>query len=89
MAPEDIFVDQLAFAFDRDGYLIMYTGNPGDAKETCKELLESGQTRQAVFALPNVWCCATTSEGRIALMRFGSTDVISRVDAVAYQVWDN
>lgn len=87
-APADIFIDRLAFAYDRGGYLVQYTGNPGDGKEKCRDLLESGVSRGAVFALPQTWYCATTSEKKTVLLRFEPSDYFGQVGAVTYQVWD-
>lgn len=87
--PDDVRVDQYAFAFDRDGYLLSYTGNPRDGREGCKELLEPSRPRQPVFALPGLWYCAVTSEDRIALIQFGEGDIMGRIGNLSYRVWNN
>lgn len=86
--PDDLRIDPYAFVFDRDGYLLGYSGNPNEGKEGCREILESGKPRGAMFALPNLWYCVLTSEGRIALIQFGQGDVVGRVGNLSYRVWN-
>lgn len=89
VAPHDVFVDYLSWGFDADGYLVSYSGLPDKGREGCKELLESGKPRGAMFALPNMAYCLRTSEGRIAWIKFGQGDVIGKVGNFSYRVWDN
>ncbi|MGH3940898.1 MAG: hypothetical protein ACRDTG_20120 [Pseudonocardiaceae bacterium] len=86
-APNDVFIEQLFSVYDRDGYLIPYTGDTSKAHEECSELLTEG-TRSAMAALATVHYCVLTSEGRVALIRF-TPDEMYRVGGISYQVWDN
>lgn len=89
-APADVFIDQLAFGYDRDGYLVAFKGNPSEGKRGCVETLEAGGARGAMFALPEWRYCAVTSEGRIAMIRFSSDSGVymGRVGSISYQVWN-
>lgn len=85
---DDFRIDGLtSFVSDRDGYILSYTGEINDGKAGCTAQLKS-RKNLALFALPNQWYCARTSEGRIALLQFGAGATYSRVGSVSYRVWD-
>jgi hypothetical protein len=88
LAPaDDLYIDDLAIAYDHRGYLAMHTGGAG-SKQSCQSLLENA-IPEAAFALPSQSYCTITSEGRIALLRFSQGEAFAKVGHMSYQVWDN
>lgn len=84
----DVLFDGFSFAWQHEGYLLMYTGNPQKGEEGCRELLASGNPAQAAIALINQWYCARTSEGRIALLKIQGNAIQLQITSLSYKVWD-
>lgn len=90
--PHDLYITEVTYLIDRDGYVLWFSGDPLKGRESCTRLNESGQERTAQYTLPYTNYCVRTSEGKLATITVesGNLHVYDRLSTVqlVYRVWE-